>query len=62
MTVTEQIQKSLLMSCPRCKIELSPTDDPFYGKVYVCEACGILVIELNAHVHGARAFKMDGCF
>lgn len=52
MTVTEQVQiSSLLMSCPRCKIELSPTDDPFYGKVYVCETCGIIVIELNSLIH-----------
>lgn len=46
---TEQVQvSSLQMSCPKCKVELSITDDPIYGKVYVCEACGILVIELNA--------------
>jgi len=45
----EQIQvSSLQMSCPKCKVELSITDDPFYGKVYVCDACGILVIELNS--------------
>lgn len=48
MTVTEQVQEdSLRMSCPRCKIELPPTDDPFYGKVYVCDACGIIIIELK---------------
>jgi len=38
----------LQMICPKCKVELSITDDKAYGKVYVCETCGILVIKLNA--------------
>ena len=37
------------MNCPKCKVKLSFTDDPIYGKVYVCETCGILVIELNTY-------------
>ena len=37
------------MICPKCKAELPITDDPIYGRVYVCETCGILVIELNTY-------------
>ena len=43
------------MNCPKCKVELSITDDNAYGKVYVCEICGIIVIELNIHARATPA-------
>ncbi len=36
------------MKCPVCGDELEITDDPKYGNIYVCEKCGIIIINVRS--------------
>lgn len=35
------------MKCPKCGDELPLRDDTGYGYVYVCQYCGIIVLDIK---------------